>query len=204
MTKYTDILASINRKDPVGVKLLFQEYGKPFYKYCTDKWGCDRDAAWDIVYRTLETLTLKLDRYEFPSEKNFRAFLYHVLMNYIRKHYRASQAQKELIFEMVDFNGEQLPKELDSRITESTLRSYYEEEDVDHPSIPLLRSALAQMDKDDREILLLRAQNFSYKEIGDFLGIDDPNLKVKYLRAKKKLIQLMTDHQIKGEDHENN
>ena len=73
--------------------------------------------------------------------------------------------------------------------------------EMENPAILMLNEALEEMDKEDKDILLLRAQNYSYEEIGVFLALDDPNLKVKYHRAKKKLIQLMTEKQKKGNDH---
>jgi RNA polymerase sigma-70 factor (ECF subfamily) len=104
---------------------------------------------------------------------------------------------------VVDFNDEQLPKEIDDQVTESALSRYYEHEEMENPTILLLNEALDKMDIEDKDILLLRAQNYSYEEIGAFLAIDASNLKVKYHRAKKKLIQIMTENHKKGIDHAN-
>lgn len=195
MTTYTDIIERIKGKDPASMKMLYESYGKYFYSYCINKWDCDEEVAWDIVYRTLETLVFKLDRYEFSSQGKFDAFLYRVLMNYIRQQYRSARRRHEIVLEVIDFNEEQLPKEIDQQITEDAFRLYYEEEKMDNPLVLMLNDALAEMDQEDREILLLRAQNYSYEEIGKLIGLDDPNLKVKYHRAKKKLIQLITEKQ---------
>lgn len=203
MTTYTDIIERIKGKDPASMEMLYDSYGKYFYSYCINKWQCDEEAAWEIVYRTLETLVLKLDRYEFVSQAKFDGFLFRVLMNFIRQEYRSARVKNGIILKVVDFNDEQLPKEIDDQVTESALSRYYEHEEMENPAILLLNDALDKMDHEDKDILLLRAQNYSYSEIGAFLGLEDSNLKVKYHRAKKKLIQLMTENHKKGNDHAN-
>jgi RNA polymerase sigma factor (sigma-70 family) len=198
MVNYTEIIERIKGKDPASMEMLYDTYGRQFYTYCIKKWECDEDNAWDIVYRTLETLVLKLDRYEFVSQAKFDGFLFRVLMNYIRKSFRSVRVQQGLMLEPVDFNEDQLPREVDEQLTRDAFERYYRDEEIENPAILEMNDALAQMDTEDRDILLLRAQNYSYEEVGSFLGIDAENLKVKYHRAKKKLIQLMTEKQKKG------
>jgi len=198
MIKYTEIIERIKGKDPASMEMLYETYGRHFYTYCIQKWECDEDNAWDIVYRTLETLVLKLDRYEFISQAKFDGFLFRVLMNYIRKSFRSVRVQHGLLLEPVDFNEEELPREVDEQLAREAFDQYYRDEEIENPAILELNDALAKMDTEDRDILLLRAQNYSYEEVGRFLGIDDENLKVKYYRAKKKLIHLMTEKQKKG------
>ena len=53
----------------------------------------------------------------------------------------------------------------------------------------LLEEALEKLSEEDRDLLLLRGQNFSYNEIAEFLKIENNQLKVKFHRAKKKLLQ---------------
>jgi RNA polymerase sigma-70 factor (ECF subfamily) len=45
----------------------------------------------------------------------------------------------------------------------------------------------------DRELLLLKAQNYTYDEIASILSIENNQLKVKHHRAKQKLINLLKD-----------
>lgn len=183
--------------------LLYETYGQHFYTYCIRKWNCDEDEAWEIVYRTLETLVLKLDRYEFVSQSKFDGFLFRVLMNYIRKNFRSARVRHGVLLEPVDFNEDELPRDIEEQLSKEAFDLYYRDEEIENPAILSLNDALMHMDTEDRDILLLRAQNYSYEEIGRFLGIDHENMKVKYHRAKKKLIQLMTDKQKKVNDHAN-
>ena len=50
-----------------------------------------------------------------------------------------------------------------------------------------LKDELAKLSADDQQVLLWRAQDFSYAEIAGWLGIKESTARVRYLRAKKKL-----------------
>lgn len=50
-----------------------------------------------------------------------------------------------------------------------------------------LKDELAKLTSDDQNILLWRAQEFSYVEISKWLGIKEGTARVRHLRAKKKL-----------------
>lgn len=192
---YTDIIALIHKKDPASLEELYTTYGKRFYAYCIQKWGCSEDEAWEIVYKTLETLVVKLGGYEFESKAHFENFLYKVLLNFIRQAFRSSRNKQAHQFDLVDFNDEVMPMQIDEYITSASLSNYYMTEEVDSAAILNLNEALQRMDEIDKDILLLRAQNYSYEEIAGFLGIEDNQLKVKHHRAKKKLISILSEIQ---------
>ena len=50
-----------------------------------------------------------------------------------------------------------------------------------------MQKALQQINDLDRELLLLRMNNYSYDEIAEMLGIENNQLKVKFNRAKAKV-----------------
>lgn len=50
-----------------------------------------------------------------------------------------------------------------------------------------LKDELAKLPADDQQVLLWRAQEFSYAEISKWLGIKEGTARVRYLRARKKL-----------------
>lgn len=50
-----------------------------------------------------------------------------------------------------------------------------------------LKDELAKLSADDQQVLIWRAQEFSYPEIASWLGIKEGTARVRYLRAKKKL-----------------
>lgn len=193
MIKFTDIIQLIKDKDDSSIIVLYENYGRRFYNYCVKNWECDEDTAWEIVYRTLETLILKLDLYSFATQKKFDGFLFTVLTNYIRQEFRSARIKNGVQFSVTDFNDESLPKEIDEKITLKALDKFYQDDEIESIVMIQLKECLVQMDEEDRDVLLLRAQGYSYEEIERLLKITDPNLKVKYLRAKKKLIKLLAE-----------
>jgi len=54
-----------------------------------------------------------------------------------------------------------------------------------------LELALSKLDPLDKELLLLKANEFTYDQIAELLNIENNQLKVKHHRAKQKLIKLL-------------
>ena len=190
MESFVEIAELVKKKDPQALKVLYENYGKKFYSFCLFRWRLSEDEGWDVVYKTLETLVLKLSYYSFESQKDFERFIFRVLINFLRQHYRASQA-KEKDLEFVDIDGADSTKVLERYISVSAVKDYYRTEAVDNPALIQLTAALEKLDETDRDLLLLRAQDFSYVEIAEMLKIEDAQLKVRHHRAKKKLIEML-------------
>ncbi|MGA2988150.1 MAG: RNA polymerase sigma factor [Terriglobia bacterium] len=55
------------------------------------------------------------------------------------------------------------------------------------PLLAWLRDELEKLSAEDQQVLLWRAQDFSYADIARWLGIKKGTARVRYLRAKKKL-----------------
>jgi len=186
MTEYTDIIDLIDKKDSKGLEELYNVYGSRFYAYAINKWHLSEDEAWDIVYKTLETLVLKLSNYKFESKARFEGFLFKVLVNFLRQYFRAKRSQNEGDIEFVDLNtNDEIPYYISKHIHKNAFAEYYKTEIVENPTLIMLNEALNQLEKPDKELLLLRAQNYSYEEIAVLLKIDNNQLKVKHHRAKQ-------------------
>ncbi len=190
---YQDILQLIGDKDPKGLEELYQAYGSRFYAYAVQRWHLSEDEAWEIVYKTLETLVLKLSNYQFQSKAFFEGFLYKVFVNFLRQSFRTKRSSQQNEIEFFDLNDEdELPIYLSKQIGKAAFTDYYKTETVDNPVLVILNDALDKMDEIDRDILLLRAQNYSYEEIAHLLKIDNNQLKVKHHRAKQKLLNIIS------------
>jgi RNA polymerase sigma-70 factor (ECF subfamily) len=188
---YQKIIQQIKGKDPAGLLSLYEAYGEKFYAYCVKRWSLSEDAAWEVVYRTMETLLLKGAAYHFESEQHFNNFLFKVLINFLRQEYRKSQASK-IDLEFVDLNNEEaMPHGLHVRMNQAAFEEYYRSDHVDSPMLTGIKEALKMLDPIDRDMLLLRAQNYSYDEIAALLRIENNQLKVKHHRAKQKLTNLL-------------
>lgn len=193
---YKDILESIASKDSKGLELLYQAYGSRFYSYAVTRWYLSEDEAWEVVYKTLETLVLKLSNYEFQSKELFEGFLFKVLLNFLRQNFRNQRNSHKVEIDFVDLNNqEEVPFIVSKQINKSTFLDYYKTESVENPVLQLLNEALNKLDAKEKDILLLKAQNYSYDEIADLLRIENKQLKVKHHRAKKKLLNMINEIQ---------
>ncbi|CAN5378150.1 hypothetical protein BH11BAC3_BH11BAC3_01920 [soil metagenome] len=198
MAEYTDVIELIDKKDPKGLEELYNIYGSRFYSYSISRWNLTEDEAWDVVYKTLETLVLKLSNYKFESKARFEGFLFKVLVNFLRQYFRANRSQHEGDIEFVDLNSEdEMPYYISKHIHKNAFAEYYKTELVESPALILLNDALGQLEQSDKDILLLRAQNYSYDEIAVLLKIDNNQLKVKHHRAKQKLLNIINEIQNK-------
>ena len=197
---YTDIVRLIRQKDRKGFELLYTTYGQKFYSFAVIRWFLSEDEAWEVVYQTLQTLVLKLPVHEFESKKHFENFLYKVFTNYLRQHYRRHRKKQT---EEADFTislrvafADDEPADKDEAISapeldEQAIQEYYRDDVAESPNLVALKCALRQLQPDERDILLLRAQNYTYDEIAKMLKIKNNQLKVKHHRSKQKLMQLL-------------
>jgi RNA polymerase sigma-70 factor (ECF subfamily) len=69
------------------------------------------------------------------------------------------------------------------------------EEEYTQPMLARLEAALAQLNETEQSLLLLKAQQFSYDEIAQMLGLENNQLKVRHFRAKQRLITLFNQTQ---------
>ncbi len=189
MESYTEIIRLLKSKSPSGAEKLYEQYGRSFYSYCIQKWQLSEDEAWEVVYKTLETLVLKIENYDLSSQVQFERFIYKVLINFLRQQYRSKKFKesKEIVY--VDFNKENGSNEFTRFLNNASVQAYFNTETGEHPALQHMNTILANFEQIDRDLLLLRAQNYSYEEIGALLQIDNNQLKVRHHRAKKKLIQ---------------
>ncbi len=194
MESYKEIIRLLKIQDPSGLEKLYQAYGRPFYSYCVQKWSLSEDEAWEVVYKTLETLVLKIVNYDLLTQTDFDRFVYRVLINFLRQQYR-SKKQKEIgQVVYVDFNSEVgVLNSFSNYLDNTALESYYTQETSEHPELLRLKNALETLESIDKDLLLLRAQNYSYEEIAALLQIDNNQLKVRHHRAKKKLVEILKE-----------
>lgn len=188
---FNKLLDLLRKKDKSGLEILYVSYGEKLYNYAITRWSCTEDEGWELIYKTLEKILDRINHYEFESRKHFENFLYKVFKNNLRQLYRAKR-RKGRGFTFISLSELELEdtSAQQSFNLEESFADYYNRESKGEFLI-MIESALKELSEDDRDILLLRAQNFSYKEIAEMLNIAADQLKVKYHRAKKKLIKLM-------------
>ena len=67
----------------------------------------------------------------------------------------------------------------------------YEVADEDKSLLRELHDRIAMLEEPDRSIVRLQLEGYSYKEIGDQLGITEKNVSVRLVRIKEKLRKSM-------------
>lgn len=195
---YKQILDLIKAKDKKGYEALYLLYANKFFGYAVKKWLFSEDDAMKVVYQTLETLVLKVSNYEFESKAHFENFIFKVFTNFLRQQFRQNRKkQQEISFASLpdielDNQGESLDFDrLESSFSTEAFNEYYQTDSSENPKLITLQKALEQLEKGDKEILLLRAQNFTYDEIAEMLGVENNQLKVKHHRAKARLLKIL-------------
>lgn len=196
---YLEIISLIDQKDRKGWENLYLLYGKKFYGFAVDNWGFNEDEAWEIVYQTLQTVILKIGEYEIQSQAHFDNLLFKIFTNFLRQQYRKnkviSQDFRVLSFSEIEtgisddegFNVD----ELKNPFTKEFFLEYIDSEETENPKLKELQLALSKLEPIEKDLLLLKANGFTYEQIADMLKIENNQLKVKHHRAKKKLIKFL-------------
>ena len=81
--------------------------------------------------------------------------------------------------------------ELTNPVTKEFFLEYTDSEESENSKLKELQVALSKLEPVEKDLLLLKANGFSYEQIADMLNIENNQLKVKHHRAKKKLIKLL-------------
>lgn len=202
--EHIEIIDKIKGGQKSGLEILYTQYGRKFYSFAVRNWGLSEDDAWEVVYKTLYTLVIKLPEYSFESKKHFDNFLFKVYINFLRQFYRDHrklQIEKIGIDNLfgVGINEEGEDIDIEPRI----FSDYYRAETPENPKLIALKNALQQLDEEERDILLLRAQDYSYDEIASMLKIENNQLKVRHHRIKARLLKILNKNTSHNEQQQN-
>ncbi|HSH67563.1 MAG TPA: sigma-70 family RNA polymerase sigma factor [Bacteroidia bacterium] len=173
-----DIAAKIKEKDTEAIALLYNRYGKKLFGYARVKWKLSEDDSWDMVYKTLYKVITVVDRYQFEDENRFVGFLFKVFINYLRNHYRDNKDKK---LELIELTETHEKLKTDKNETSGSLKQ--------SPLMKCLQKVLGTMEDWHRIILLMRAQDYSYEEIANYVDRPADQLKVYHMRLKKTVTE---------------
>jgi len=195
---FTEIIKLIDEKKPKGWENLFLQYGQKFFGYAVINWKFNEDEAWDIVYQTLETVILKINEYEIESQTHFDNLVFKIFTNYLRQYYRKKR-KIMMDFQLVSLreveysspDEETITNEATLPFNEEFFKEYYENEETENSKLRELENALNMLDTIEKDLLLLKANGFSYDQIAEMLKIENNQLKVRHFRAKQKLIKYL-------------
>jgi len=171
MGKETYII--IKRRKKKSVEVFYRRYGKQLLAYAINNWKTDEDTAWELIYKTFDSIIEKIDRYSFDNEKKFSSFVHLSFLNNLRNHHRQ---QKSVIQTVGDQNMDTFPEPLRN-----------DEGGEESQQLKELREALSELKDWERMLLLLRAQKMPYSEIAKFVDKPQDQLKVYHARLKQKI-----------------
>ena len=200
-TTADDIVQWLNQPTNQLLTWLYERYARQWYGLATARWGLDPDSAWDVIYKTLDTLLAKRRTLPTDPPAYFDNYLFKVFINNLRQCLR-ERARRDETFRLVPLTSDPANPSADElgnidelAVSNEMFAQLQLEEETAQPLLVHLEQALAQLDETDRSLLLLKAQSFSYDEIADMLGIENKQLKVRHFRAKQKLIHLFNQMQ---------
>ncbi|MCZ8354675.1 MAG: sigma-70 family RNA polymerase sigma factor [Cyclobacteriaceae bacterium] len=206
--KYQQVISGFIQDSKLGLKSLFEGYGSQLFGFSVTHFHLDEDEGYEVLYKTMETVGKVITRYEFNSETHFANWLFKIHKNNVLQLLRIKK-RKEQQIQIVDFNDwKEEAKELEGEyvdleffrpvIGEIAQLKLYENSQKNSKLFLALQKALQEITDLERDLLLLRMNNFSYDEIAAMLGIENNQLKVKFLRAKakveKKTLEILNDN----------
>lgn len=151
---------------------LFERHHGPLFGFLLKLTG-DRSAAEDIAQTVFQRM-LKY-RHTYRDDGSFTAWMYHLARRCSADHFRKANAAPHATD----------PSDLTNHADDAPHAAIHATTRDDHE---LLRAALARLDRDDREVLLLsRFQELSFAEISGILECSVGAAKVRAHRALRSL-----------------
>jgi RNA polymerase sigma factor (sigma-70 family) len=165
--------------DPADFEAAFQQHFPPVYRFIARRVG--PALAEDLAAETFATAYRRRATFD-PGRASLRSWLYGIAANLVRNHWRAEQhllALDARLVPEVDLSGS--PAAVDERITAAMLA-------------PRLAAGLAQLTRDQRDVLLLSAwAELSHEEIAAVLGIAPGTVRSRLSRARAALREHLGD-----------
>jgi len=151
---------------PVNFEALFDAVYPSLFRYCNRLTG-DPDQAADLAQEAFFRL---LDRGAEGTEAGLRSWLFMVATNLVRDRSRTRETRRRILA------GIPPPESLPGP----------DEELARAEEIHRVRKALKVLSKRDREMLLLRQEGFSYKEIAEVSGVSHRSVGTILARALQR------------------
>jgi RNA polymerase sigma-70 factor (ECF subfamily) len=156
-----------------GFEAAFRQHFAPVYGFLSRRVGAA--LAEDLAAEVFATAYRRRSAYH-PDRGSLRSWLYGIATNVIRRHWRAEQrlleldARPESVADIADFSAG-----AEERVIASTL-------------MPKLAAALAKLNADQRDVLLLFAwAELSHEEIAAAMGISPGTARSRLSRARAAL-----------------
>ena len=175
------------RLEPMDFEPFFEDVFPALFRYCHRLTG-DADAAEDVAQ---EAFVRFLDREVDGPPKALRVWVFKVATHLIRDRYRVADNRKRLLHAYPVRPSE----------PEGPDRSVERDE-----AVAGVRRALAELDERDRQLLLMREEGFSYKEMAEMAGVKSTSVGTLLARAQGRFVDAVqrggATGRLTGEDHD--
>ena len=149
---------------------IFEDVFPPLFRYCHRLTG-DADAAEDV---TQEAFVRLLTRDVEGPPAGLRVWLFRVATHLIRDRYRVSENRRRLLEKHPVLPSGTPDPGVEMERSETTAS---------------VRAALATLQERDREMLLMREEGFSYREIAEAVGVKAASVGTLLARAQKRFTE---------------
>lgn len=156
----------------VDFDTLFDEAYPPLVRYCQRLTG-DSDVAEDVAQEAMVRLFANEVDGPLPA---VRAWLFKTATHLIRDRYKVEENRRRLLQE----------NPVTPSVIEGPERSFDRKADQ-----ALARRALEQLPERDREMLVLRYEGFSYKEIADMVNVAATSVGTLLARAERRFVEAL-------------
>jgi RNA polymerase sigma-70 factor (ECF subfamily) len=157
-----------SQSDPAAFEALFAGYWRPVLAYCAVRIG-DRDAAQDVAQEVFIGVAEQLHRFSPRGNASFRAWLFAIAHNKTVDARRRRERVRDIPFPEAGVWVDP--------------RASPEEEAVRASERAYCRELLATLQKDQREVLELRAGELTTREIAAVLRLSEANVRKLQERA---------------------
>jgi len=192
-----ELLDQAKRGDSDAVDRLLATHREPLRRMIglrLDPALAGRLDASDVVQDVLLEASRRLDDYLRHPAMPFHLWLRHIAKDHVidahRRHRRAQRRsldreQPIIPAALADRSSVELAAQfLDQELTPASAAIRHEMEQRFH-------AAVATLDEDDREVILMRLEHLSNQEIATMLGLSEAAAAMRYLRAVRRLRTLL-------------
>jgi RNA polymerase sigma-70 factor (ECF subfamily) len=153
----------------VDFKALFDGIYPSLFRYCQRHTG-DPDVSDDVAQEAFVRL---LEREVEGDPDQLKVWLFQVATHLLRDRFRMQQTRGRLRSAMIDPRGEAPRPDRDLERAER---------------VRIVRAGLAELDERGRELLLMREEGFSYKEMAEVVDVAVGSVGTLLARAEQALI----------------
>lgn len=162
-------------KNSLLFDILYDRYSKIIFNKCLG-FTKDEDDAKDLTQEVFLKLYIKLN--EYKNQSKFRSWLYvftyNLCVNYVNRDKKHKEKKLKISIEKLD--------SLNIEVSDSNLFQL---------KVDALEKMLAQIDPEDKMILLLKYQDeLTIKDLSDLYQIGESAVKMRLKRAKARLVKL--------------